>query len=232
MDMQGAPLPTPGVQLCGPIDAEGVVESCLPVTVDPDSGAFTVGAIKVGLFALKCVHGPVDGRYFTGQSFQLELVEGDVLDFSTPAIVIPELADVTDLTGAMGPTDIVIDDVLTLNLDPSLAQTPDFTAPSELGGVEVAAEFWRVSEVEGAPVIKAWSFTPFGTHATAGTFDFTLAGNLGLGMGETVKVYAIQKDNGAIHEVATGTVNADATGIDLVVAGEGLHELAWLLVTE
>ncbi len=232
LDMQGAPLPGPGVQFCGPIDAEGNVESCIPTQVDPTTGEFTIGAMKTGLWALKCVQGPVEGRYFTGQSFQLTVAEGDELDFSNPPIVIPEIATVTDLTGAMGPTDVVIDDVLTLSVDPALAQTPDFAVPTELGGLEVAAEFWRVSEVEGTPVLAAWAFTPFGTHATEGnTFGFTLNGALGLATGDGVTVYAIQKDNGSIHEAATGTVNADATGIDLVPTVEGLHELAWLLVT-
>lgn len=231
-DMQGAALPTPGIQLCGPIDGEGVVESCIPVQVDAASGEFSVGAAKLGLYALKCVHGPTDGRYFTGQSFQITLAQDDMLDFSVPPIVIPEVAGVTDVMGMSGTIDIVIDDVLTLTLDPSLAQSPDFIAPNEIGGLEVDAEFWRVSEVEGAPVIAAWSFTPFGTHATEGTFGFALNGNLGLATGEAVTVYGIQKDNGVIHEVATGTVNADATAIDLVPSAEGLHELAWLLVTQ
>lgn len=231
-DMQGAVLPSPGIQLCGPIDAEGNVESCIPVQVDDTTGEFDIGAMKTGLWALKCVHGPVDGRYFTGQSFQLEVAEGDALDFSNPPIVIPETATVTDVSGAMGVVDVVIDDVLTLAVDPSLAQSPDFTAPTELGGLAVDPEFWRVSEVEGKPVIAAWSFTPFGTHATEGnTFGFTLDGGLGLASGNTVTVYAIQKDNGTIHKAATGTVVVDATAIDLVPSAEGLHELAWLLVT-
>ncbi|MFV8750971.1 hypothetical protein ACNOYE_10540 [Nannocystaceae bacterium ST9] len=231
LDMQGAVLPSPGIQLCGPIDAEGVVESCIPVQVDDAAGTFEVGAMKTGLWALKCVHGPVDGRNFTGQSFQITIAEGDELDFSAPPIVIPEVADVTDVAGVSGMTDIPIDDVLTLHLDPSLAQTPDFTAPSVLGGLAVDAEFWRVSEVEGAPVIAAWSFTPFGTHATEGSFGFSLDGALGLATGDAVIVYGIQKDNGMIHEVATGTVNADATAIDLAPTADPLHELAWLLVT-
>lgn len=230
-DMQGALLPSPGVQFCGPIDAEGNVEACIPVPIDAGTGAFEIGALKTGLWALKCVHGPVDGRYFTGQSFQLTVAEGDMIDLGDP-IVIPETATVTDVAGMMGPTAIVIDDVLTLTLDPSLAQTPDFVTPTVLGGLEVGAEFWRVSEVEGSPVIAAWSFTPFGTHATEGSFGFTLDGALGLAAGEAVNVYGIQKDNGSIHLAATGTVNMDASAIDLVPTVEGLHELAWLLVTQ
>jgi hypothetical protein len=232
LDMDGATLPTPGIQLCGPIDPEGVVESCIPVQVDAGSGEFEVGAAKLGLYALKCVHGPVDGRYFTGQSFQVTLAMDDALDFSVPPIVIPETATVTDVAGMSGVIDIPIDDVLTLSLDPSLAQSPDFVPPTEIGGLEVAQEFWRVTEVEGAPVIAAWSFTPFGTHATEGTFGFALNGALGLAAGEAVTVYGIQKDNGVIHEVATGTVNVDASAIDLVPTVEGLHELSWLLVTQ
>lgn len=231
LDMEGATLPTPGIQLCGPIDGEGVVESCIPVQVDAGTGEFTIGAAKLGLFALKCVHGPVDGRYFTGQSFQITIAMDDALDFSVPAIVIPEVADVTDVTGMSGLMDFQIDDVLTISLDPSLAQSPDFVPPTEIGGLAVPEEFWRVTDVEGAPVIAAWSFTPFGTHATEGTFGFTLNGSLGLAAGEPVIVYAIQKDNGVIHEAATGTVNVDATAIDLVPSVDGFHELSWLLVT-
>jgi hypothetical protein len=232
VDMQGAPLANAGIQLCGPIDAEGVVESCLPAQVDDASGEFTVGANKPGLYALKCVHAPEEGRYFTGQSFQLTLAEDDALDYSTPPIAIPEVADVTDVAGMSGTMDIVIDDILTLSLDPSLAQSPDFVPPSEIGGLQVAEEFWRVSEVEGTPVIAAWAFTPFGTHATEGTFGFSLNGALGLAADTAVDVYGIQKDNGVIHHVATGTVNGDATAIDVTPTAEGLHELAWLLVTQ
>jgi hypothetical protein len=231
-DMQGAALGMAGIQLCGPIDDMGTVESCIPVQVDDASGEFTVGATKLGLYALKCVHAPQDARYFTGQSFQLTLAEGDELDYSQPPIVIPETDTVTDLTGMSGTIDVEIDDVLTISIDPALAQTPDFIAPTSIGGLQVDAEFWRVTEVEGAPVIAAWSFAPFGTHATEGSFGFSIASNLGLGTGEAVNFYGVQKDNGVIHHVGTGTVNGDATAIDIVPTVEGLHELAWLLVTQ
>ena len=232
LDTQGATLPSAGIQLCGPIDDQGVVEACIPAPVDTDSGEFSVGAYKLGLYALKCVHGPVDGRFFTGQSFQITLAEGDALDFSVPPITIPETSDVTDVTAVMGMIDISIDDILTLRLDPSLAQSPDFTAPNEVGGLQVPEEFWRITEVDGAPVIAAWAFTPFGTHATEGPFEFTLDTSFGLAAGELVNIYGLQKDNGVIHDVATGTVNVDATGIDLVPTVDGLQELSWLLVTQ
>lgn len=232
VDMQGATVPTPGIQLCGPIDEQGTVESCLPAQLSDDKSTFTVGAPKLGLFALKVVHGPLDGRYFTGQSFQLELAEGDALDYSMPPITIPETDTVTDVSGAMGPTEVVIEGGLTLTVDPATATSPDFTSPTAIGGLDVAPEFWRVSEVEGAPVIKAWSLYPFGTHADEGTeFGLAITDALGLPAGETVAIYGIQKDNGALHHVADGTVNGDATGIDLVSV-EGLHELSWVLVVD
>lgn len=232
VDMDGTVLTGPGIQLCGPIDENGTVESCLPAKLsDQGDGSFTVGAPKLGLYALKVVHAPLDGRNFTGQSFRLELAMGDALDYSMPPITIPE-ATVTDVSGASGPTEIVVEGGLTLTVDPTTSTSPDFSNPTAIGGVDVPSEHWRVSEVEGAPVIKAWSLYPFGTHADEGTeFGIAFDDALGLAAGETVSVWGIQKDNGALHHVADGTVNGDATGIDLTIV-EGLHELAWVLVVD
>lgn len=228
-DMNLAPLPSPGLQFCGPVDGEGNVELCIPVAVD-DAGAFSIEATKLGVWSLKVVHGPVEGRYFSGQAFQITVEQDDAFDFSSPPIVVPEVAEVTDLSGAVGETVVAIDDVLTVMLDPALAQSPDFTAPSELGGLEVGSEFWRVTEVEGSPVIAAWAFSPFGIHTVEGEFGFTIDSGLGLAAGDPVGIYYIEKVNGVIHEAGTGVVNAEATGIDVTVT-DGLHELAWLLVT-
>ena len=229
-DMALAPLPTPGLQFCGPVDGEGNVELCIPVMVD-DTGTFLIEATKVGVWSLKVVHGPVDGRYFSGQAFQITVNEGDTFDFTSPPIVVPEVSEVVDLSAAVGATPVVIDDVLTLTLDPALAQSPDFTAPSELGGLEVGSEFWRVTEVGGSPVIAAWAFTPFGVHSVEGDFGFEINSALGLGAGEAVTIHYIEKVNGVIHEAGTGVVNGDASGIDVTVT-DGLHELSWLLVTQ
>jgi hypothetical protein len=229
MDMNLAPLPSPGVQFCGPIDEEGNVELCIPVPVD-DAGVFSIDATKLGVWSLKVVHGPVDGRYFTGQAFQMTVAQDDAFDFSTPPIVVPEVDALTDLSGAVGETVVTIDDVLTVTLDPALAQSPDFTMPSELGGLAVAEEFWRVTEVEGSPVIAAWAFSPFGIHSVEGEFGLTIASGFGLAAGESVGIHYIEKVNGVIHEAGTGVVNAEGTGIDVTVTG-GLHELAWVLVT-
>ena len=150
---------------------------------------------------------------------------------SMPPITIPE-ASVTDVSGASGPTEIVVEGGLTLTVDPTTSTSPDFSNPTAIGGVDVAAEHWRVSEVEGAPVIKAWSLYPFGTHADEGTeFGIAIDDALGLAAGETVTIWGIQKDNGVLHHVADGTVNGDATAIDLSLV-EGLHELAWVLVVD
>ncbi|NVB40208.1 hypothetical protein G6O69_20365 [Pseudenhygromyxa sp. WMMC2535] len=230
LDMQGAALPTPGVQLCGPIDDEGNVEACIPVSVDDSSGAFSIGAKKTGLWSLKVVHGSVDDRNFAGQAFQVTLSEGDALDFSDPAIVIPEVSATTVLDGL---TQVNLDGGLSLSIDPEQAQTPDFLAPTALGGLVVDPQFWRVDEVEGAAVIQAWAFSPFGTKAKdEGSFDFSVDDSLGLDAGTALNFYEIEKDNGSLHLVATGVVNADASAVDLSAAGEGLHELTWLLVTE
>ena len=145
--------------------------------------------------------------------------------------MLPEVSAVTDLTGAMGETMVAIDGILTLTLDPALAQTPDFTPPTEVGGLQVDPQFWRVTEVEGSPVIAAWAFNPFGVHALEGEFGFTINGNLGLAAGDPVTIHYIEKVNGVIHEAGTGVVNAGATAIDITVTG-GLHELSWLLVTQ
>ncbi|PRQ06829.1 hypothetical protein [Enhygromyxa salina] len=227
-DMKMSPLPAPGLQFCGPIDDQGAVKLCIPVPVD-DTGAFEIDVTELGVWNLKVVHGNADGRYFAGQAFQVTIDEGDALDFSSPPIVVPEIASVTDLSAAMGETPVTIDSALRVTLDPELAQSPDFTAPSELGGLEVAAEFWRVTEVDGNPVIAAWAFNPFGVHAVEGEFGFEIDSALGLGAGEAVTIHYIEKVNGVIHEAGTGVVNAEATAIDITVT-EGLHELSWLLV--
>jgi hypothetical protein len=229
LDMQGAPLPSPLLQFCGPIDPEGVVELCIPVSVDGANGNFLINVMYEGLWSLKIVQGPVDDRNFTGQAFQLTFNEGDALEYSEPPIVLPETASMTDL---MGETTVAIDDVLSITIDPAAAMSPDFVAPTVFGGLAVPAEYWRVSEVAGSPIIAAWSFSPFGIKSTEGGFGFEVDGNLGLAAGEAVIFYEIEKDNGAIHEIATGTVNAEATAIDIVPTGEGLHELTWLLVTQ
>jgi hypothetical protein len=229
LDMQGAPLPSPLLQFCGPINPEGVVELCFGVDVDPATGNFTNGVPEAGLWSLKIVQGPVDNRYFAGQAFQLTINEGDALDYSVPPLVLPETDTVTDLVGE---TTVDIDDVLSITIDPAMAMSPDFLAPTVLGGLAVPAEYWRVTEVEGSPVIAGWSFSPFGIKSTMGGFAFTINGNLGLAAGEAVVFHEIEKDNGRIHEIATGTVNAGATAIDVVPTGEGLHELTWLLVTQ
>jgi hypothetical protein len=229
LDMQGAPLPSPLLQFCGPINPEGVVELCIPVPVDGSNGDFTINVLYPGLWSLKIVQAPLDDRNFTGQAFQLTFNEGDALDYSVPPIVLPETNVVTDL---MGPTTVDIDDVLSVTVDPAAAISPDFLAPSVLGGLAVPTEYWRVPDVEGSPVLAAWSFSPFGIKSTMGGFAFAIDGNLGLAAGEAVVFHEIEKDNGAIHEIATGTVNAEATAIDVVPTGDGLHELTWLLVTQ
>jgi hypothetical protein len=229
LDVQGAPLPSPLLQFCGPIDAEGNVELCIGIDVDPMNGAFTIEPLYDGLWSIKVAQGPSEGRYFTGQAFQLNVAEGDMLQLSPPPIVVPETSTVTPLNGS---TMVNIDDVLSLTIDPALAQSPDFLPPAELGGVAVPAEYWRVTEIEGSPVIAAWAFTPFGVKSTEGGFAFTVNGALGLAAGTPVIFYEIEKDNGMLHEVGTGTVNVAASGIDVTPTGEGLHELTWLLVTE
>ncbi|KIG12647.1 hypothetical protein DB30_01135 [Enhygromyxa salina] len=228
-DMESNPLPTPGLQFCGPVDEGGAVKLCIPVPVD-ETGAFNIGVTELGVWNLKVVHGNVDGRYFAGQAFQLTINEDDSFDFTSPPIVVPEITEVTDLSAAMGETAVTIDAVLRVTLDPELSQSPDFTPPSELGGIEVPAEFWRVTEVDGSPVIAAWAFNPFGVHALEGEFGFEIAGGLGLAPGDPVTIHYIEKVNGVIHEAGTGIVNAQADGIDITIT-DGLHELSWLLVT-
>jgi hypothetical protein len=229
LDMQGAPLPSPLLQLCGPIDPEGVVELCISIDVDPSNGNFLINVIETGLWSLKIVQGPVDGRNFAGQAFQLTVNDGDALDYSTPPIVLPEVDSMTQLTGE---TTVDIDGVLSITIDPANAISPSFVAPTELGGVAVPMEYWRVPDVNGSPVIAGWSFSPFGIKSTMGGFPFTINGNLGLAAGEMVVFHEIEKDNGMIHEIATGTVNPGGTAIDVVPTGDGLHELTWLLVTQ
>ena len=229
LDAQGAPLPSPLLQWCGTIDDMGAVGACYPINVEGTDGTFNIPVPAAGLWSFKIVQGPVDGRNFTGQAFQLTMNDGDALDFSMPPVVLPEVDAVTDL---MGETNVDIDGVLSIMIDPAMAMSPDFLEPTQLGGLAVPMEYWRVPDVDGAPVIAAWSFSPFGIKSTEGGFAFTVAGSLGLAAGETVVFHEIEKDNGAIHEIATGTVNDAADAIDVVPTGNGLHELTWLLVTQ
>lgn len=228
VDMMGAPLPSPLLQMCGPIDEMGNVELCIPEDVDPATGAFEAPVNFVGLWSIKVVQGPVDDRNFTGQAFQVTLNEGDDIDLGEP-VIVPEADAVTMLEGE---TTVDIDGVLAVTIDPTKAQSPDFLAPTMLGGLAAPQDSWRVTEVEGSPVIAAWSFSPFGIKSTEGGFGFTIADGLGLDPDTAVVFWEIEKDNGALHEIATGTVNPDASAIDVVPTGEGLHELTWLLVTE
>lgn len=228
VDAEGAPLPSPLLQLCGPIDENGVVELCIPVTVDAGDGSFEINAMFAGLWSLKIVQAPGDGRFFTGQAFQLTVNEGDNIDLSPP-IVLPEVASLTALGGV---TPVMIDEVLTVTIDPAKAMSPDFVPPTEFGGLMVPEQHWRVTEVEGNPVLAGWSFSPFGIKSTMGGFTFAIESSFGLAAGETVKFFEIEKDNGAIHQIATGTVNEDASAVDVVPMGDGLHELTWLLVTQ
>lgn len=227
-DAQGAALPNPSLQFCGPVDESGFAELCIPVTPEASDGSFFWGAGQGGIWNIKAVHGPADGRNFAGQAFQVMLNEGDALDFSEPPIVVPEVDSLSPIAGV---TDVAIDDVLTITIDPDAAQGPDFLPPPELGGLLVDQQFWRVTEVEGSAVLAGWSFSPFGIKSTMGGFTFTVADGLGLDPGAAVNFWEIEKDNGELHNIATGTVNGDASAIDLSPIGDGLHELTWLIVT-
>ena len=89
-DQNGDPLAAPGVQFCGPISESGFVEACLPVPVDAD-GSFAIEVKKLGEWNLKAVHGPEEGRYFTGQAISLTVAENDALSFAAPPIAVPEV---------------------------------------------------------------------------------------------------------------------------------------------
>ena len=132
------------------------------------------------------------------------------------------------MTGILQHTD---GNVLTVTIDPANAIAPDFQPPSELGGVMIPMDQWRHPDVDGSPVIAAWTFAPFGTKSNMGTnFTFTINDALGLAASDTVTFYEIEKDNGATHMIGTGVVNGDASGIDVTPAGNGFHELSGLLV--
>jgi len=178
------------------------------------------------------VHGNTeDGRRFGGQSFPVIVNDGDEIDISEP-IVLPEVMEVTELPEGGGEVEVAIEGGLSVMIDPALAKSPDFSVPSELGGTLVDPAYWRYTEVNGEAMIAAWSFAPFGVKATEGSFGMAFTDGLGLDPDSAVNLYEIEKDNSHLHLVGTGTVNGDATGIDVVSAGEGLHELTWLIVTQ
>lgn len=229
LDTNGGTLPSPSLQFCGPVNEDGSVDACIPIMLG-DDGSFMHGVSTVGIWNVKAVQGSVDGNHFGGQAFQIDIVEGAEDDLGT--ISVPVVEDVTDLSGASGVTDVAIDASLTISLDPALAQTVSFTPPTELGGVLVDPSFWQIDTIEGNNVLFGWTFAPFGTKATEGSFGIAINDALGLDPDTTIKLWEIEKDNARLHQVGEGTVNADATGIDVTEVGEGLHELTWLIVTD
>jgi len=230
LDTMGNPLPSPGLQFCGTIEEDGIPKLCIPVGVD-DDGGFHIDAMTAGLWSLKLVHADVDGRMFSGQAFQLTLNEGDALDYSDPPIVLPEVTSVSALEES-GETAVSIEGGLTVMLDASTAQMPDFSNPTELGGVVVEPAYWPWMDVDGEAIVQVWGMSPFGIKAKEGAFDLVIEDGLGLDAGAAVNVYEIEKDNGALHLIATGAVNEDASGLELTAEDEGLHELSWIIVTE
>lgn len=226
-DMEGAPLPSPVLQFCGPIDESGLPQSCLPIDVEAD-GSWIIEAQTLGLWSLKFIHVPADGRDFTGQAFQIELGEGDALSYAEPPVVVPEVAGLVDLSGASGEVDVELEGGLRLNFDPENTITPLFTPAEAVGALVVDPSHWQLGLPPAGDVAVAWSFTPFGTKVKEGAFGLSIDDTLGLDPGTAVSVYEIEKDNGAYHLVATGTVGD--TAVELTQAGEGLHELSWIYV--
>ena len=235
-DESGAPLPSPGLQFCGPVPDEGfgIAELCISFDVDPDDGSFVIDAPKVGIWSLKVVHGDTEGgRKFGGQAFQLTIEDGDAIDLSDNPIVVPEVSAVTALDEAGGEQAVSIEGGLTVMIDPAEAKTTSFAPPTELGGRMVDPAHWRYSDIAGETMVAAWSFAPFGTKSNDGvTFGMAIEDGLGLEAGSSVKVYELEKDNGALHHIGDGTVNGDASGIDVTSAGDGFHELSWVIVTQ
>ena len=226
-DINGQPLPSPGLQFCGIIEDDGIPKLCIPIMVAED-GTFHIDAMTAGLWSLKLVHADADGRVFSGQAFQLTMNDGDALEYSDPPIVLPEVTAMTDLAGE---TTVEIEGGLSITIDPANAQKADFQEPTSLGGVIVDPAHWPWSEVNGETVVQAWGLASFGIKAKEGSFGLAINDALGLEAGAAVNVYEIEKDNGQLHLIATGAVNGDASGLDLTAEGEGLHELSWVVVT-
>ena len=181
-DMNGNVLATAAGQMCGPVDGESV-EACLGVTVN-DDGTFTAGALKPGLFNLKFVHPPVDGRTFSGQALQISLADGDEITLEDD-YVVPEADAMTDLEGAAA-TDVAIDGTLTVSIDPELTNF-GLGVAAELGGTRMSEDLWPYADIEGNSVLALYAFSTSSSTASTCSSSTSSSSTSSLSMGFSVK---------------------------------------------
>lgn len=228
IDDHDVPLPSPALFFCGPILDSGLPQSCQKIAV-ADDGGFDQGFNEAGTYIVKITQVQADGQAFGSQVFFHESVDGGDNDLGI--IVVPRVDNPTDLTGLVGPSEIVIDEALTLTVDPSALVDANSVWPDHLGGVEIDEAIRIMTDIDGDPVLHVWALTPFGSKVTRGSIEASV-GNVGLAAGQSVKIYEIEKFNGTPIQVGEGTVNDEATAIEVTPVGDGLHELTWLVLTE
>jgi hypothetical protein len=222
VDDAGAVILQPGIQFCGPI-VDGVAEQCVLASLD-DEGNFCVVDDEPGDWNLKVVPPPVDPTIYSGAAILFSLADGDWVDLPEP-VVVTRVGEITMLED--GSNDVVIDDSLTVTLDPASINFGLGVDP-QLAGAAVAEEHWLDLAPAGEHIVAHWTFYPFGVKAEEGEMTLTITSALGLDPGTAVTVHEMDKEIAALTEAATGTVNAGGDGIDL---DGGVHELSWIIVT-
>ena len=225
----GDPLPSPRLEVLGTI-VDGIANLSFPVVVDAD-GSFEATIPDEGTWALDFTHAPLEGRFFCGQSFTIEVEFGQESEVSPPPVVLPELAELSELDPTADEVELAIDASLTLRFDPGLTRAPDFNPLTHLGGLSVDPAHWRVSEVEGQPVLAAWAFSPHGSRATEGSsFTIELTDDFDAPPGTVFDLHHIDGTYGLIELVGHAQVGEGAV-VQVTPVGEGLRELSWLLLT-
>ena len=226
----GEILPAPSGQFCGPV-VGGSVGMCWSIT-ETDQGNFDFDfpsdGTESGMYNFKWVHPEHDGTLFglTRQMVSYEL--GEHLVVSDP-FYVPRIASFVDI-GTEGVHEVDMSSGLVVTVDASEAGTDwGFTTDYRAGGVRVPESDWPITEHEGQSVLALWAMVPFTGHAAEGSsYPFALNDSLGLGPGNTVNFYELEKDTGALLAAGTGTVAADGDSIEV---DGGLHALTWLVVT-
>lgn len=228
VDIEGVGLPGAGVQLLGPVseDAEYPLHLAAPVRAD---GWFEFTVPRAGLWAVRAVHPPLDGRVFSGAAAHVLVELGQEAQLPQD-LVVPEVDTLVDFSDAQGEVSLELDPHLHLGFDSGELIGSAFQEIDALGAVAVAPSLNLNSNIAGMPVLAAWAFAPFSARLMEGYFSIELGELPGFDPGDSVKVYENDPTVGQIHLIAQGTVS-EGGEIALSPLDHGLQRLGWLLVT-